>query len=402
MAIERAVLKLGFIALADCAPLVAAREKGFFARHGLEVHLERQASWASVRDKVATGALDGAHMLAAMPLAATLGLEPVRTAMIAPLGLNVNGGGITVSNDLFALILAADPDWDKGATGRGLTGRGLTGRGRALAAAHALRRVLDRRRAAGEGPLTFAIVSPFSTHNYFLRYWLAAAGIDPDRDVRLVVVPPAQMVANLSAGHIAAYCVGEPWNARAVLEGLGQTLATSHDIWANGIDKVFAVTQDWAERHPGTLIALLMALIEAAQWADHADNRAEMAAILSEAWAVNAPEQALRHVLSDSSSGFSSFRFAATFPWLSQAEWYLTQMIRWGQLDPTTEIAAVAQKVFRPDYYRAAARAAGFAYPTIDRKPEGLHDAPWILSEASSPLVLGSDLFLDGRSFPTP
>jgi nitrate/nitrite transport system substrate-binding protein len=254
-------------------------------------------------------------------------------------------------------------------------------------------------------------VFPVSSHNYLLRYWMGSAGIDPDRDVRLTVVPPPQMVNYLRAGVIAGYCVGEPWNAHAVSAGLGRTLITSYDIWNNHPEKVFAVTRHWAQAHPNAHQALLVALLEAAAWLDRPDHRVEACELLSQGRYVNAPVDVLRMSMAGtfqfaadeppaSRPDFNVFhRYAASFPWRSHAVWTLSQMVRWGQLPAGTDVAAVARAAYWPEAYRAAAEVVGLPYPTVDDKVEGLHDGAWTLEEASAPIAMGADRFMDGRCF---
>lgn len=393
--LEKVKLTLGIIPLTDCAPLVIAAEKGYFKRHGLDVTISKEASWANIRDKVGIAALDGAHMLAGMPIAASLGVGAVQQPTITAFSMDLNGNGITVSNELYDRMVAADPE--------------------AMAefptSARALKKVIDADKAAGRDPMTFAQVFPVSTHNYEIRYWMASAGIDPDQDVRLIVIPPPQMVANLRANNIVGYCVGEPWNERAVMAGLGKTLITNYQIWNNNPEKVFGVTREWAERHPNTHKALIRALIEAAQWIDQPDNRMEVVKIISRKSYVNAPVDVVKNSMTgtflfDKEKGpqplpdFNVFyRYAATFPWRSHAEWFLTQMLRWGQIDKPIDIKQVAADVYRPDIYREAARELGIAYPTVDHKTEGTHAQPWVLEDASSPIAMGSDLFFDGMQY---
>ena len=190
--LEKRELTLGFIPLTDCAPLVVAKEKGYFEQYGLDVALSKETSWANIRDKVSIGILDGAQMLAGMPIAMSLGICPMAKPMVTALSMDLNGNAITVSNELFNRMQEIDP--------KGMAERPISAR--------ALKRVIEADKAAGQEPLTFAMVFPFSSHNYELRYWMAAAGIDPDKDVRLVVVPPPQMVGNLEKGAIDGYCVG--------------------------------------------------------------------------------------------------------------------------------------------------------------------------------------------------
>ena len=388
----RTDLRLGFIALSDCAPLVVAHEKGLFAREGLNVELSREVSWANIRDKVAMGALDGAHMLAPLPLAVNLGVSGEQTRMIAPLSLNLNGSAITVSKTLAAAMRAAAPDV-------------MAARPRL---AGAMRETIAERAAAGAPPLTFAVVFPFSIHNYQLRYWLAAAGIDPDRDVRIVVTPPARMTARLAQGDIDGFCVGAPWGAQAVADNHGETLIHASEIWKAGPDKVFGLTEAWAERHPETLGAILRALIQAGAWADAPENRRELASILSHARYVDAPEDVVARslpglsagaTLIDSADDIIFHRFAAGFPWRSHAVWFLSQMIRWGQIPADIDIATAAASAYRPDLYRVAARELGIPTPMVDEKVEGLHSAAWMLDEATTPISMSPDLFFDGRPF---
>lgn len=393
--VEKPRLTLGFMPLNDCAPLVVALERGRFARHGLDVMLSREVSWANIRDKVAAGLLDGAHMLASMPLATTLGLGEVQQATVAPLSLDLNGNAITVSESLYRRML----DVDSGLFSR----RPIT--------AEVLKKLIDDDRQDGRPPLTFAMVFPFSTHNYVLRYWLAAGGIHPDRDVRLIVIPPPQMVEHLASGVIDGFCVGEPWNAAAVSAGLGRTLITDYEIWNNKPEKVFGVNRAWAEQHPNTLRAVLMALLEAAQWLDDPNNRAEASKILSRPEYVDVPAEIIgmsmtgsfRYAATENPSPLPDFhvfyRYAATFPWQSHAVWLLTQMVRWGQIGTEIDMCALARAVYRPDLYRVAAEGLGLCVPRGDEKTEGFHAGPWYVDGSPDPILMGPDRFIDGARF---
>nr|WP_272886712.1 CmpA/NrtA family ABC transporter substrate-binding protein [Phenylobacterium aquaticum] len=343
---------LGFIPLTDCAPLVVAKAKGFFAAEGLDVTLSREASWATIRDKVAVGALDAAHMLAPMTLAATLGAGGEPTPMIAPLALNRNGSGVTVSTALAAALRQADP----------------VAMAETPVTARALARVIAARKAAGAPPLTFAVVFPYSIHNYALRYWMSQAGVDPDRDVRIVVTPPPRMVEQLAAGVIDGFCVGAPWNAVARADGIGEVLLRASDFWRDGPDKVFGMTRAWAEDHPDTLQAALRALILAAAWADAPAHRQELVALLARPEHVGADPQAIAWAL----EGEIVFHAGdAGFPWRSHAAWFLSQMARWGQIAPDLDLMATAAQVYRPDLYRQAAESLGLASPVEDARIEG-------------------------------
>jgi nitrate/nitrite transport system ATP-binding protein len=392
--LEKRQLTLGFIPLTDCAPLVVAREKGLFAKQGLSVELSRESSWANIRDKVCTGMLDGAQMLAAMPLASVIDSRHCQP-MVTALSLDLNGNAITVSKQLYGRMLAT----------------GVGGLDTAKGSAQALKQVIDQDRAGNRPTLTFAVVYPESSHNYLLRYWMADAGIDPDRDVRLTVVPPPQVGHYLRAGVIAGYCVGEPWNSYAVAEGLGRTLITSFDIWNNHPEKVFAVTRLWAQSNPNTHQAVITALLEACAWLDDSTNRRETCELLSQGRYVNTPvdvlEKSLTGTLQFSSDekpraapDYNVFhRYAANFPWRSHALWFLSQMRRWGQLDGATDPETIARAVYRPEVFRAAADALGFPSPAVDYKLEGLHADGWALMSGAERLEMGPDLFMDGRQF---
>lgn len=392
--IEKRRLTLGFVPLTDCAPLVIAKEKGFFAKHGLDVELSRESSWANIRDKVSTGMLDGAQMLAAMPLAASLDNQRSQP-MVTALSLDLNGNAVTVSKELYGRMLATGRDDIDSPSG----------------SAKALKQVVDQDRAAGRPKLSFAVVFPQSSHNYLLRYWMADAGIDPDQDVRLIVVPPPQVGHYLRAGMIAGCCVGEPWNTLAVSEGLGRIVVTSYDIWNNHPEKVFAVTRNWAQSNPNTHRAVLMALLEACAWLDRAANRPAACELLSNGRYVNVPVDVLEKSLTGtllvssevsprSAPDYNVFhRYAANFPWRSHAVWFLSQMLRWGELDEVANIEKIARAVYRPEVFRAAADALGVAVPPLDDKSEGEHQGAWSLATGDTPLPMGADCFMDNRTF---
>lgn len=353
---EKAELKLGFIALTDCAPLVVAKERGLFEAEGLDVTLSREASWANIRDRVVTGALDGAHMLAPIALACTLGAGGgPATPMVAPISLNANGSSITLSTALAAELRALDPE----------------GQRQPLRTAAALRRLIERRAAAGERPLTFAVVFPFSIHNYLLRYWLADAGIDPDRDVRITVVPPPRMAARLQAGEADGFCVGAPWGAVIEAAGAGEIWVQSADLWRGAPDKVLGVAGAFAARHPATVQALVRALIRAAIWADDPANLDDLSAMLARDVYVNAAEPLVRRALSNDAFGFRFHAEDAGYPRLAHAMWLIGQMRRWGQVDDEVEALAAACAVYRPDLYLQAVAAVGASSrgAAIDSEP---------------------------------
>jgi len=367
--VEKDELTFGFIKLTDMAPLAIAYEKGFFEDEGLFVTLEPQANWKVLLDGVIEGRLDGAHMLAGQPLAATIGFGTA-AHVITPFSMDLNGNGITVSNEVWAQM---KPHIPHDADGRPV---------HPISAA-ALKPVVESFRAAGK-PFNMGMVFPVSTHNYELRYWLAAGGLHPGyyapdnisgqiaADVLLSVTPPPQMPATLEAGTINGYCVGEPWNQQAVVKGIGVPVITDYQIWRNNPEKVFGVTAAFADQYPNTAVAVTKALIRAAMWLDENDNanRAEAVEILARPQYVGADAD----VIAASMTGTFEFekgdvraipdfnvffRYDATYPFYSDAVWYLTQMRRWGQIGearPDAWFDDVARKVYRPDIYLEAAR----------------------------------------------
>jgi NitT/TauT family transport system ATP-binding protein len=393
---SRRTVRVGFIPLVDCASLVVAEEHGFAEAEGLNLVLVRETSWASVRDHLNLGYLDAAHMLAGMPIAASLGIGHVRVTTLAPLSLNLNGNAITVANALYAQMQdAADitrPD-DPVTTGV------------------ALKRVIEQRERSGMEPLTFGMVFPFSCHNYELRYWMAAAGIDPDRDVRLVVIPPPLMVESLRAGLVQGFCVGEPWNSIAVDAGVGRIILSKRAIWQLGPEKVLGVREHWVEHNRETLFALIRALDAAAGWVDEPNNSSEVARALAKPNRLDLPaeiiERALLGRLVFDGSGethpiddFLVFhRQAAAMPWVSHALWIYSQMRRWGQIPAGNESIATVRNVFRPDLYRAALGERAKNVPFIDEKIEGSYARANVLGTGGGSIPFGPDRFFDQRVF---
>jgi nitrate/nitrite transport system substrate-binding protein len=402
LALEKDELKLGFIKLTDMAPLAVAYELGYFEDEGLFVTLEPQANWKVLLDRVITGELDGAHMLAGQPLGATIGFG-TNAHVVTAFSMDLNGNGITVSNDVWKAMKAHVP---VGADGKPVH----------PIKADALKPVVAEYRAAGK-PFNMAMVFPVSTHNYELRYWLAAGGIHPGyyssadvtgqlgAEVLLSVTPPPQMPATLEAGTIYGYAVGEPWNQQAVIKGIGVPVVTDYEIWKNNPEKVFGVTEEWAAANPNTHLAVVKALIRAAIWLDENDNANRQKAVdmLAKPTYVGAD----RAVIANSMTGTFEyergdkravpdfnvfFRHFATYPYYSDAVWYLTQMRRWGQIaeqKPDAWYDATAKSVYKPDVYLKAARmlvAEGRA------KQE---DFPWTTDGYRAPT---SD-FIDGVAY---
>jgi nitrate/nitrite transport system substrate-binding protein len=367
--LEKDELKLGFIKLTDMAPLAIAYELGFFEDEGLYVTVEPQANWKVLLDRVITGELDGAHMLAGQPLGATIGFG-TEAHVVTSFSMDLNGNGITVANEIWEAMKPHVPVSSDGKPVHPIK-------------ADSLKPVIDTYRAAGK-PFSMAMVFPVSTHNYELRYWLAASGIHPgyysstdvtgqiDADVLLSVTPPPQMPATLEAGTIYGYSVGEPWNQQAVFKGIGVPVITDYEIWKNNPEKVFGVTAEWARANPNTHIAVVKALIRAAMWldADANANRTRAVEILARPEYVGADAE----VIANSMTGTFEyergderavpdfnvfFRYHATYPYYSDAVWYLTQMRRWGQIPEAKADSwyhEVAKSVYWPDVYLAAAR----------------------------------------------
>jgi nitrate/nitrite transport system substrate-binding protein len=370
-ALEKTDLRLGFIKLTDMVPLAIALEKGYFEDEGLFVELEAQANWKVLLDGVIGGQLDGAHMLAGQPLGATVGFG-TEAHLVTAFTMDLNGNACTVSNDVWSTMKESVP------MEHGLPVHPIR--------ADALKPLIEQFRDAGT-QFQMGMVFPVSTHNYELRYWLAAAGIHPgyydprngdiggqiDADVLISVTPPPQMPATLEAGTINGYCVGEPWNQQAVFRGIGVPVVTDADIGDRVAEKVFGVTNEWALANPNTHVAVVKALIRAGHWLDENDNanRAEAARIISEPHYVGADYE----VIANSMTGVFEyekgdvrpapdfnvfFRYDATYPHYSDAIWYLTQMRRWGQIPepmPDEWYLETAKKVFLPEIYEQAALA---------------------------------------------
>jgi two-component system, oxyanion-binding sensor len=364
-------LHIGFIPLVDAAALIVAVDKGFTAAEGLDVNLVREVSWSNVRDKLNIGLLDAAHLLAPVAIASSLGLGHVKVPIAAPFTLGINGNAITVSKALHAAILhQIDGD-----------------RFDPMATARALARVVAERAKIGAEPLTFAMTFPFSTHNYQLRFWMAAGGVDPDEDVRLVVLPPPYMVDSLANGHVDAFCVGAPWNSIAVDQGVGHILHFASDILARAAEKVLAVRQNWAEKNPEILASLVRAVARAAEYVEQPQNRAEVARLLAQPERVGVAADLIRRTLdgqlkiSPDGTMRESSRYLligheeAARPEPVQAAWLYAQMARWGQAPLSAEALKTAMAVFRADLYDLALKR-GRATGSTASEPFGAFAGP--------------------------
>ncbi len=404
--LEKDELKFGFIKLTDCAPIVIAKEKGYFEEEGLQVDVTAQPNWKQLLDNVINGELDGAHMLSGQPIAATIGFG-TKAHIVTAYTLDLNGNGITVSNDIWKQMQENDPALDTDTPPHPIT-------------ADALKPIVEAAKDEGQ-LLPMGMVFPVSTHNYEIRYWLAAAGIHPGMytstdikgftggDIELSTTPPPQMPATLESGKNVAYCVGEPWNQQAVAKGIGVPVVTNYDIWKNNPEKVFGVTKKWAEENPNTHIAVVKALIRAGKWLDATDadgnllNREEACRILSQKNYVGADYD----VLKASMTGYFYFqksdkrampdfnvffKYHSTYPWYSDGVWFLTQMRRWGQITETKTAewyAETARSVYQPAVYLDAAKHL------LEEGYIDASDIPWETDGYKEP----SSDFIDGITY---
>lgn len=351
-------LKFGIIALTDCSPIVIAHEKGLFKKYGINSTISKGASWAAIRDALSNGDIQATHMLIGMPIASTMGLlGSPKKPMIVPWLMNRNGQSISLATALKGKV-AADPK--------------------------ALKPLVDAAKASGT-PMTFAMTFPPGTHAMWTRYFLAAGGINPDKDVALVTVPPPQMVANMKVGKMDGFCVGEPWNARTISDGIGFTAINTQDIWKDHPEKVCAFTEEFATKNPRTVKAVLKALHEASVWLDNLDNRPEQAKIVSAPTYINCPpETILPRMLGHYDFGdgrktedpnymiFSSRN--CNYPQLKYGVWWLTQFRRWGMVKEAPDYEGIARQVLRPDIYEEAMKEIGYKHGGASFEPETLFD----------------------------
>jgi nitrate/nitrite transport system substrate-binding protein len=351
-------VRFGIIALTDNSPIVIAHEKGFFKKYGINSTVAKGANWAAIRDSLANGDNQATHMLIGMPIASTMGLlGSPKKPMVIPWLLNRNGQSISLKAELKGKV-GADPK--------------------------ALKPLVMDAKAKGS-PMTFAMTFPPGTHAMWMRYWLGAGGINPDKDVALIVVPPAQMVANMKVGKMDGFCVGEPWNARVIADGIGYTALNTQDIWKDHPEKVCAFTAEFADKNPKTVKAVLKGLQEASVWLDNLKNRPEQAEIVSRATYINCPKELiLGRMLGDYDFGdgrkkkdpnymiFSSRN--CNYPQPKFAKWWLTQFKRWGMVSGAPDYDGVAKQVMRTDIYEEAMKEIGYKHGGRDDSPEKLFD----------------------------
>ena len=385
-------IRIGFLPLVDAALPILAREQGFGEEQGLEIELVRDMSWATVRDRLLYGHTDAAHMIAPLAIATALGRGRPAEAMTVPFVLGLNGNAVTFSVPLAAETLEGDTLGDPRAVGA------------------RLRAVAEARAKAGR-MLRFGVVHRYSSHNYMLRYWLAAVGIRPGVDVEIVTISPPFAADALAAGVIDGICVGEPWNSVAVDRGVGRIALVTAQIWQRGVEKVLAMRTETAERSPDITARLLRALHAAAASFVAPDTAEASAAILARADYLDAPQEAVLRAITDRvrlAEGqppahipdfMFQYREAANFPWRSQAAWLYSQMLRWDGTPFSAEEAARAEGVFRPDLYRAALAGSGAVLPGASSKLEGAIGESLGAGSVQGRLMLGADRFFDGRAF---
>ncbi len=376
----------GFIPLVDAAPLIVAVEKGFAEQHSIALKLKRSKSWAGLRDRLSVGDVNAAHMLAPVVVASQLNVGNPKAPMVTPCGLSMNGNAISVSTSLFDAMQATGwkPSRDP------------------ASGAQAVARLVKERKRAGEEPLTFASVYPFSSHSYELRYWLASAGIDPDEDVNLTIVPPPMIVAALGEGHIDGFCVGAPWSGLGAESGLSHIVAFKADLWPQGPEKVLALREEWADDQPQTVSRLVRMLIDAARWCSEPAHRDELAQILSGdeyldmAVATIAAALAGRPPSDGAAEVEDHLLFdpkVASYPWRAHALWFYAQMVRWGQVRHTETNVLLAKKAYRPDFYRAAL-ASALATPASQQDEIRSGELPSLVDSSAAEVRL-----FDGRLF---
>ena len=351
-------LNFGMIALTDCSPLVIAHEKGFFKKYGINSTVTKGANWAAIRDNLSSGSIQATHMLIGMPLASTMGLlGSPKKPMVIPWLLNRNGQAISLKTE-----------W----------------KGKVAGDAKAIKPFVDQAKKLGE-PLAFAMTFPPGTHAMWMRYYLAAGGIDPDKDINLIVVPPAQMISNMKIGKMDGFCVGEPWGARAIADNIGYTSVSTQDMWKDHPEKVCAFTEEFAEKNPKTVKAVLKALHEASVWLDDMSNRPEQCDIVAKATYINCDAKTIlgrlqghynygdgRTKEDDHFMHFSSRN--CNYPQPKFAKWFLSQYRRWGMTTGAPDYEGVAKRVMRTDIYEEAMKEIGYAHGGRDDSSFALFD----------------------------
>ncbi len=355
---EHSKMRFGIIALTDCSSIVMAHELGLFRKHGIDSTISKEASWAVIRDRLTLGENQATHLLVGTAYAMTMGLQgSPQKPTVVPMYLNRNGQAITLTKSLLEKGVKTPPQ---------------------------LRPLALETKAKG-APMTFAMTYPPGTHAMWMRYWLASGGINPDRDISLITIPPAQMVANMKVGKMDGFCVGEPWNARAIADGIGFTAITTQQLWRDHPEKVLAFTEEFATKNPKTVKAVMRAVVEASQWNDKLENRPKMAEVVSQPQYINCPKELiLGRMLGEYDYGdgrkekdkyyMTFFDRQTNFPLKSHGVWWLTQFRRWGMVKEPPDYKGLVDRVHRPDIFREVAKEMGLETPREDMKKETLFD----------------------------
>lgn len=375
-------IKIAYSPLNDAALILVAEALGFYDSEGLNVTLSREANWSNIRDKLAYGMIDAAHILAPMPFAAALGLGPSMGRIIAPMALGANGNSVLVSAKLKARL-------EDG----GMTDKSLLGSAKLLA------REVERRRKEGLGRLVFAVPFTWSPHHFVLRHWAASAGLDPERQLQWLVVPPSRMADMVKDGVIDGFCSGSPWPQAAQLNGHGEILFSDPDYWTLKPEKVLGVRAVWAEANPEATLALTRALLRAGLWASEPAHHEDLVRILARKASVNAPWKAIEMALGEGGSGLILDPQVATYPWISHAKWFMGQMVTWGMLTPQHDFDQLARHVYRPDLWREAAADLGLNCPLADDKTEGGQDSAWEIPATPHNIIMPPNRLFDGGVF---
>lgn len=385
--------KIGFLPLVDAVLPIIAHESGIAAKHGLSIEMVKDTSWATVRDRLVYGQTDAAHLLAPLAIATSMGLDQTTTPLAAPFMLGLNGNAITLTRPI--------------ATRLGLDGKTIPD----VKATGLKFAALAKETAAQGQKIRLAVVHRHSSHNYILRYWLAASGCNPETDVEIIVVPPPFVADALMSGEVDGSCVGEPWSSVAVERGAGQIITTTNQIWSRGVEKILAFRQPLLDERRAEVETLLRCLHEAGQFVSNTENASQCAAILARPEYIDQPADLILRALTNRmvllhgqperpvKDFLLMHQEASNFPWRSQAMWLYSQMVRWGHAPATPEGFTAAANVFRPDIYRAALIGTNAVMPGASAKVEGAIEHPTGAGSVHGRLILGPDRFFDGQKF---
>ena len=362
---ETKEMRFGMIALTDCASIVMAHELGYFKKFGINSIISKEASWAAIRDKLSLGENHATHMLLGMPIASTMGLlGSPKKPMVIPWMLNRNGQAITLANKFKGTVKTAKD----------------------------MKPFVDKAKAAGD-PLSFAMTFPPGTHAMWMRHWLATGGIHPDKDVSLITIPPPQMVANMKVDKMAGFCVGEPWNLRAIADNIGYTVITTQKMWPDHPEKVCAFTEEFATKNPKSVAAVLKALHLSSEYIDKMENRPAVAETIAKASYINTTKEVILDRMlgkydygdgrKEQDPNYMIFnQRECNFPSRTYGYWWLAQFRRWGMVKGAPQYKQIAEKVMRPDIYMDAMKQFGVTVKAKDMQPTKLADGTFTPADA--------------------